>query len=65
MRRCMPDGRAEDIIKPYITESSRELANGKYTLSCIQRLPRQIRQAVEELFNVKALSVHTANYKGK
>jgi large subunit ribosomal protein L23 len=60
--------RAEDIIiRPYITEkSNEELADGKYTFIVNPGATKtEIRQAVEQLFDVKVLSVNTANYKGK
>lgn len=55
------------IIKPYITEkSSEDLAYGKYTFIVNRKATKtQIRQAVEELFDVKVLNVNTANFKGK
>ena len=55
------------IIKPVITEkSSIQSASGKYTFIVDSRANKvQIRQAVEELFDVKVLGVNTANYDGK
>ena len=59
---------AEDvIIKPIITEKSyMEMANGKYTFKTkIDATKIDIKNAVEELFNVKVLKVNTLRYDGK
>ncbi|MBR5227603.1 MAG: 50S ribosomal protein L23 [Clostridia bacterium] len=59
---------AEDvIIRPIITEKSySEMANGKYTFQTkIDATKIDIKNAVEELFNVKVLKVNTLRYDGK
>jgi len=59
---------AEDIIiKPYITEQSNEaISTGRYTFVVdVKATKTEIRVAVEKLFDVKVLSVNTANYMGK
>ena len=59
---------AEDvIIKPIITEKSySEMAAGKYTFQTkINATKIDIKNAVEELFNVKVLKVNTLRYDGK
>lgn len=59
---------AEDIIiSPYITEKSNDdVAEGKYTFIVDRKATKiEIRQAIEKLFSVKVLSVHTMNYAGK
>ena len=59
---------AEDvIIKPIITEKSySEMANGKYTFKTrIDATKIDIKNAVEEIFNVKVLKVNTLRYDGK
>ncbi len=59
---------SEDIIlKPLITEKSNlELADGKYTFVVNTKATKtDIRNAVEQLFQVKVLQVNTINYKGK
>ncbi|MDD3959117.1 MAG: 50S ribosomal protein L23 [Clostridiaceae bacterium] len=55
------------IIKPILTEkSSGDVAVGKYTFEVNKTATKtQIKDAVEKLFNVKVLSVATANYEGK
>lgn len=58
----------EDIIlKPYITEkSSSEAAMGKYTFVVAYNATKvEIKYAVENLFDVKVLSVNTMTYDGK
>lgn len=59
---------ARDIIKlPIITEKSSDLMeNRKYTFEVDPRATKpQIRSAIEEIFGVEVVSVHTMNYKGK
>ena len=59
---------SEIIRKPIITEKSMLMAEelNKYTFSVDKRANKvQIRKAIEELFNVKVLSVNTLNRKGK
>ena len=59
---------AQDIIlTPVITEkSTSEIAEGKYTFKVAKTATKtQIKAAVEELFDVKVLSVNVTNYDGK
>jgi large subunit ribosomal protein L23 len=56
------------IQKPIVTEKSTELkeANNRYLFRVeVRANKRQIKQAVEEVFNVKVLKVTTAIYRGK
>ncbi len=55
------------IIRPVISEKSSVLAEaGKYTFRVHDRAHKtQIRQAIEQLFPVKVLSVRTATVKSK
>lgn len=55
------------ILKPIITErSSLEAASGRYAFVVAPTATKpEIRQAVEALFDVKVLSVNTANRIGK
>lgn len=55
------------IIRPYITEKSTEdVAEGKYTFVVAKDATKtEIRSAVEQLFEVKVLSVNTMLYDGK
>jgi large subunit ribosomal protein L23 len=55
------------IIRPVVSEKSYVLAEaGKYTFRVHDRAHKtQIRQAVEELFDVKVLAVRTASVKSK
>lgn len=55
------------IIRPHITEKAyQEATEGKYTFIVSPDSNKaEIKQAVEELFNVKVLKVSTINYKGK
>ncbi|MBP5491918.1 MAG: 50S ribosomal protein L23 [Clostridiales bacterium] len=55
------------IIKPVITEkSSFDTASGKYTFKVAKTATKtDIRKAVEQLFDVKVISVNTVNYDGK
>lgn len=59
---------ARDIIKrPVITERSYELiADKKYTFEVDTRATKtQVKNAVEEIFDVKVEKVNIMNYKGK
>lgn len=56
------------IEKPLITEKSTELkeANNRYLFRVnVHANKRQIKQAVEEVFNVRVKDVRTAVYRGK
>ncbi|MCX6388892.1 MAG: 50S ribosomal protein L23 [Solirubrobacterales bacterium] len=55
------------IIRPIVSEKSFVLAEaGRYTFRVHPDAHKtQIRQAVEELFEVNVVSVHTANVRGK
>ncbi len=55
------------IIRPIVSEKSYVLATvGKYTFRVHEDAHKtQIRQAVEELFDVKVLDVRTMSVKGK
>ena len=55
------------IIRPVVSEKTYVLAEaGKYTFRVDDRAHKtQIRQAVEELFDVKVLEVRTASVKSK
>lgn len=55
------------IIEPIITErSTMSTYAGKYTFKVAPKATKvQIRQACEELFNVKVLKVNTRNVLGK
>ncbi len=55
------------IIRPYITErSSDELVDGKYTfIVAVDATKTEVKEAVENLFNVKVIKVNTMNYDGK
>lgn len=57
----------EIIIKPIVTErSSDALQEGKYTFKVNKKATKvEIAQAVEKLFGVKVLKVHTMSVKGK
>ncbi|MBM7865889.1 50S ribosomal protein L23 [Heliobacterium gestii] len=57
-----------DVLKkPVITERSMDLAQeNKYTFVVEPKANKiEIKHAVEQLFNVKVLDVHTMNVKGK
>ncbi len=59
---------AQDIIvRPHITErSTTEAAKGRYSFVVAPDATKpEIRQAVEQLFSVKVLSVNTVNCDGK
>ncbi len=59
---------AEDIIlAPVVTEKSADQSlDGKYTFKVAKDATKvDIRNAVEQLFNVKVLKVNTINYDGK
>jgi large subunit ribosomal protein L23 len=56
------------IHKPLITEKSTELkeANNRYLFRVdVQANKRQIKQAIEDIFNVRVKDVRTAVYRGK
>ncbi|MBQ3848076.1 MAG: 50S ribosomal protein L23 [Clostridia bacterium] len=55
------------IVRPHITEKSTEEAQlGKYTFEVnVKANKSEIKDAVEKLFNVKVISVHTLRYDGK
>jgi large subunit ribosomal protein L23 len=55
------------IIRPVVSEKSYVLAEaGKYTFRVYDKAHKtQIRQAIEELFDVKVLEVRTASVKSK
>jgi large subunit ribosomal protein L23 len=55
------------LLRPVISEKSYRLVdNGKYTFVVAPGANRtQIRQAVEEIFNVRVTSVNTLNRPGK
>jgi large subunit ribosomal protein L23 len=56
------------IQKPLITEKSTSLkeSNNRYLFQVDLRAnKRQIKQAVEEVFNVRVIDVRTAVYRGK
>ena len=55
------------VIRPIVSEKSTALADtGKYTFRVHDRAHKtQIRQAIEELFDVKVLEVRTVAMKGK
>lgn len=55
------------IIRPIVTEKSSSLMeHNKYTFEVHKSANKiQIRQAVEQIFKVKVLSVNTINVKGK
>ncbi len=62
----MRDAR-EIILKPIISEKSYDLIElNKYTFKVDRKATKpQIRQAIEEIFNVEVEKVNTQNYKGK
>ena len=55
------------IVKPIISEKSYSLIDeGKYTFEVDPRFNKtEIKQAVEQIFNVKVASVNTLNREGK
>jgi large subunit ribosomal protein L23 len=55
------------IIRPVVSEKSFVLAEaGKYTFRVADKAHKtQIRQAIEELFDVKVVAVRTASVKSK
>ncbi len=55
------------IIRPVVSEKTFVLAEaGKYTFRVHEKAHKtQIRQAIEELFDVKVLAVRTASVKSK
>ncbi len=62
----MRDAR-EIILKPIISEKSYDLIEmNKYTFKVDKKATKpQIRQAIEEIFDVEVEHVNTQNYKGK
>lgn len=58
---------ADVIIRPIMTEKTySQIADGKYTFEVtINSTKVEIKNAVEELFNVKVLKVNTLRYDGK
>ncbi|MBP5312288.1 MAG: 50S ribosomal protein L23 [Clostridia bacterium] len=57
----------EVIIRPHITEkTTAEAAMGKYSFIVDRKATKiDVKKAVENLFNVKVLSVNTISYDGK
>ncbi len=55
------------IIRPLVTERTTELMEEhKYTFIVDRKANKiDIKKAVEEIFNVKVVSVNTMNFKGK
>ncbi|WP_276901756.1 50S ribosomal protein L23 [Dialister micraerophilus] len=55
------------LIKPIVTEKSTALMEeGKYTFQVPLNVTKiEIRQAVEQVFNVKVQAVNTMRYEGK
>jgi large subunit ribosomal protein L23 len=55
------------IVRPLITEKNTNLMTlNKYCFEVDQKANKQqIKQAVEEVFNVAVVSVHTMNVRGK
>ena len=55
------------IVRPLITEKNTNLMSlNKYCFEVDQKANKQqIKQAVEEVFNVAVVSVHTMNVRGK
>ena len=66
MKSTTPDAHAV-LLAPVVSEKSYSLTeDGKYTFRVHPDAHKtQIRQAVEELFEVNVVSVHTANVRGK
>jgi large subunit ribosomal protein L23 len=58
---------SEVLIRPIITEKSNEqMALGKYTFRvALTATKPQIKKAVEEIFKVNVVSVHTMRVHGK
>ena len=57
----------EIIIRPIITEKSNmAVAEGKYTFEVAKSATKtEVKKAVEQLFNVKVVSVNTVSMPGK
>ncbi|NLA26907.1 MAG: 50S ribosomal protein L23 [Firmicutes bacterium] len=55
------------IIRPIVTEkTTRLLEENKYTFVVLREANKiEIKQALEEIFDVKVKAVNTANYPGK
>ncbi len=58
---------SEVLVRPIITEKSNEqMALGKYTFRvALTATKPQIKKAVEEIFKVNVVSVHTMRVQGK
>ena len=58
---------SEVLVRPIITEKSNEqMALGKYTFRVALRATKpEIKRAVEEIFKVNVVSVHTVRMHGK
>ncbi|MDA8344715.1 MAG: 50S ribosomal protein L23 [Thermaerobacter sp.] len=58
---------SEVLVRPIITEKSNEqMALGKYTFRVALTANKpEIKRAVEEIFKVNVLSVHTMRMRGK
>lgn len=63
----MPRDYRDIIIRPVVTEKSMDLlADNKYTFIVEKRANKtEVKNAIENIFNVKVESVHTMNVKGK
>ncbi len=62
------DNARDIIISPLISEKTMKLMeeNNAYTFKVAKKANKiQIRQAIEEIFNVKVVKVNTMNMKGK
>ena len=55
------------IVRPVITEkSSRQMEDGKYTFEVLPKANKvEVKKAVEEVFKVKVLKVHTIKVRSK
>ena len=55
------------IVRPIITEkSSRQMEGGKYTFEVLPKANKvEVKKAVEEVFKVKVLKVHTIKVRSK
>ncbi|MFW5789967.1 MAG: 50S ribosomal protein L23 [Halanaerobiaceae bacterium] len=62
------DNARDIIISPLISEKTMKLMeeNNAYTFKVAKKANKiQIRQAIEEIFNVRVVKVNTMNMKGK
>lgn len=62
------DNARDIIISPLISEKTMKLMeeNNAYTFKVAKKANKiQIRQAIEEIFNVRVIKVNTMNMKGK